>query len=242
MRPLPAFDFKSAPQSTPSLSADAELKFGQDWDGITAFGDPPTRNKDWNRPVWERYQLLLQGYAGWGYYDNVTLDGDPSSSIDDSTSAGLVGGGAQWKLGGDTIDFGLEGMFNISGRGDVVAFSSTSAGAVVAVDADLAVFELYGGPFASVFLGRHLRAYASAGPQAQWVDYTQFDPDLNEDVDSNASGVGTYARVGLELVLESRTMIGLGVRWSKWSVDLPDDRGQLDLEGLQYLFTVTQGL
>lgn len=191
-------------------------------------------------PLWNRNQLLLQGYFGAGVYDRIQLDGD--STIDDDATAPLFGGGALWKLAGERVDIGLEAMFNWGGNAEVVAFSSTGAGLVVAVDANVTVFELYGGPFISMFIDRRLRLYASAGPQMEWVEYNEFDPDLDTDVESTAFGVGGYARAGIELLLDTGTLIGIGVRRSQATVDLPDGRGELDLEGTQYLFTVTQGL
>jgi hypothetical protein len=37
-------------------------------------------------------------------------------------------------------------------------------------------------------------------------------------------------------------LIGLGVRWSDTSVDLSNDLGDLDMDGLQVLFTVSRGI
>ena len=194
--------------------------------------------------TWRPRQTLLQGFIGASYYDQVTLDqGSTSVDGDDGELDQLpvLGGGAQWKLGGKRVDFGFEGLFSFSGRTDAVAFSSGSGGAVVAVDVDLVLFDLYGGPFVSVFLGDKLRLYAAAGPLMEFAEWGQTDEN---SVDENGSGYGTglYARLGLELVLPGRRMVGIGARWSNTQIDLDNDLGDLEIDGLQAFITVTEGL
>ena len=102
-----------------------------------------------------------------------TYRGPPSLTPDPSAQTGgpfegeldqlpLLGGGGQWKLGGRRVDLGLEGLLGLSGRADAEAFAIGGGGAAVAVDVDLLLIDVYGGPFASMFLGDKLRVYAAA--------------------------------------------------------------------------------
>ena len=152
----------------------------------------------------------------------------------------VIGGGAQWKLGGERVDFGLEGLMSFSWRANAEAFVIGGGGAAVAVDVDISLFELYGGPFASLFLGDKLRLHGAAGPILQFADYEQEGGGLADD--GSGFGAGWYARTGLEFVLPARTLLGFGVRWSDSTVDLGSGLGDLELEGLQAVVTVSRGI
>jgi len=196
------------------------------------------------RPDWNRGQPLMHGFFGVSEYETVSREGGGTPSVDgdkgDLDDMPVIGGGAQYKLGGERIDFGLEGIFSFGGRANATAWVAGGGGAAVAVDVDLLIFDLYGGPFVSMFLGNHLRAYFAAGPLMEWADYDQENSLSHES--GSGFGYGTYARTGLELVLPSRTMIGMGVRWSDTSVDLGGNLGDLDMDGYQLLFTVSRGI
>jgi len=191
---------------------------------------------------WRPGQPLMQGFFGVTYFDDVSVedgfgrvDGD-KGDLDDLP---VIGGGGQFKLGGERIDWGLEGLLSFAWRSDATAFVVGGGGAAVAVDVDLLLFELYGGPFASVFLGDKLRLYGAAGPILQWASYDQSGTFSD---DGSGFGSGLYARTGLEFALASRTLIGFGVRWSDTSVDLSGALDELEIDGFQALFTVSQGL
>jgi hypothetical protein len=216
---------------------------------VRASGEPapaPAQSQPW--PIehrtgldWAYGQSLLQGFFGWTDYSDVSTSG--SAQIDgdsgDLDQIPLIGGGGQIKLAGERLDFGLEGLLSFGGRADAVAFVAGGGGAVVAVDVDLLLFELYGGPFLSMFLGDRLRVYAAAGPLMQWAEW-----DQSGAVGDSGSGFGAgfYARTGLEFVLPSHTLIGFGVRWSDTTVDLGGDLGDLDIRGAEGLITVSEGL
>jgi hypothetical protein len=110
-------------------------------------------------------------------------------------------------------------------------------GAAVTVDVDLFVFDLYGGPFASAFLGDAIRTHVSAGPLMQWAQYEE--ASVFDDSSASGFGLGWYARTGLEFALSPRTMIGAGVRRADTKVDLDSNLGDLDLEGFQFAITVS---
>lgn len=191
---------------------------------------------------WQPGQVLLHGYAGAKYLSDFRVEsGSSSVELDDDEYEVLpvVGGGAQWKLAGGGFDLGLEGLLSISGRSDLEAFASGDGGAVVVFDVDLYLIEVYGGPFVSRFLGDTVRLYGGAGPLLQWAGYDQSDDTTDEDTDG--SGGGVYARAGIEFLLPSRRLVGLGVRWSESSVDLGGDFGELDLEGLDVFFSYSYG-
>jgi hypothetical protein len=186
----------------------------------------------------------MQGFVGVSLYDKVSREGGSSVDVDgdagEADELPLFGGGAQWKLAGDNLTFGLEGLFSVAGRSNASAFTAGGGGAAIPVDVDLLVMDLYGGPFVSTFLGDKVRVYAGAGPLFEYADYEQ---DILGSHDSGSGfGLGAYARTGLEIVTHSGTMIGVGVRWSDSSVDLGADLGRLELEGFQALVTVSRTL
>lgn len=191
---------------------------------------------------WNRGQYLAQGVIGVNYLSEFMLEGSGTSSIqlDDDEILPTFGGGGQWKLAGERLDFGLEAFLSLSGRSDLAAFASSGGSTVVAFDVDLLVFEFYGGPFVSRFLGDGVRIYGGAGPLLQWVGYDQSDGTTEEDADG--SGGGAYARAGIEFLLPSRKLVGFGARWSRSSLDFDQEFGELELEGLELFVSYSYGL
>jgi opacity protein-like surface antigen len=222
-----------------------------------SMGAPPQRTSDElyaqsdvsrgrsksDRLQWSEGQALMHGFFGASSYSKVEAGGgDIDGDEGDLDQLPLIGGGAQWKLGGKRFDIGFEGLISSSGAANAAAVAVGGGSAAIAVDVDLMIFELYGGPFASVFLGEKLRAYVSGGPMMQWANYDQDSADSLFDDDGSGFGTGWYVRTGLEFALASHTLIGFGVRWSESSVDLGGSLDDLEIEGLQGLFTVSQGL
>ncbi len=190
---------------------------------------------------WAPGQPLMHGFLGVSKFSSVEVsDADVDGDDGDLDQLPVIGGGAQWKLGGDRVALGMEGLLSFSWRADAEAFVIGGGGAAVAVDVDLMLLELYGGPFASMFLGEKLRLYGAAGPLLQFADYQQSGGGPSDD--GSGFGAGWYARTGLEFALPSRTLIGFGVRWSDTTVDLGGGLGDLEIDGLQGLFTVSRGL
>jgi len=194
-------------------------------------------------PEWRVGQAVLQGFFGVSAFENVEREGGSNPDVDgddgDLDEMPLLGGGTQYKLGGENLSYGLEGFFSFGGRANAAAFVAGGGGAAVAVDVDMFVFDMYGGPFVSTFLGDSLRLYAGAGPLLEWANY---DQDFVGGHDSGSGfGYGTYARVGFEFLLASRTMLGLGARWSDSTVDLSGGLGDLEMDGFQVLLTLSRG-
>ena len=190
-------------------------------------------------PLWRPQQPLMQGFFGVTEFQDVSVEIAGGGHVDgdkgDLDQLPLLGGGAQWKLGGDRIDWGLEGLMSFAWRSDATAFVVGGGGAAVAVDTDLLIFELFGGPFASTFLGDKVRVYGGAGPLLQWAS---FDQDVGDG--GSGFGSGVYARTGIEFMLQHRTLLGFGLRWSDSTVDLGGNLGDLDIDGLQMVLTVSR--
>jgi len=192
-------------------------------------------------PRWNKGQPLLQGFFGAGWVTDIDRSGGstPSVSTSDDIIMPVIGGGGQWKLAGDNWDFGLEGMLSFGWQSNATAIAAGGGGAAVVVDVGLFVFDLYGGPFLSKFIGDKVRVYVSGGPLLEWVNYDQ--DSLAFGGSGSGFGVGGYARTGIEFIVSPHMMLGLGLRWSKSTVDLNNNLGNLDLQGFQTVLTVTQG-
>lgn len=203
---------------------------------------PPSQPKPPRKVEWDKGQALMQGFFGATFFEHVSVDGDNGNEVDgddgDLDQMPLIGGGAQWKLGGDRIDMGAELMFALSGRADAAAFVVGGSGAAVAIDVDMLLVEIYGGPFISKMLGDKIRVYGAAGPVMQFANYHQSGNGFIDDGDG--FGTGWYARTGLEFELASRTLLGFGVRWSDTSVDLGGDLGDLEVDGMQAFVSVSR--
>lgn len=237
--PTASVPVTSVPEAPVHMFAPQSQQYPED---LYAQSDLSASRRAQPKLQWSEGQALMQGYLGSSTYSTVSVaDGDIDGDDGDLDTLPVIGGGAQWKIGGERIDFGFEGLLAFSGAANATAIAVGGGGTAVAVSVDMFIFELFGGPFVSVFLGEKLRLYGSAGPLMQWANY---DQDSSSFVNDNGSGFGSgwYARTGFEFALASRTLLGFGVRWSDTSVDLGGDLNDLDMEGFQWMVTVSQGL
>jgi hypothetical protein len=195
-------------------------------------------------PSWRTGQTVMQGFFGVSFYNQIEREGGGSPDVEGESSGidqmPVFGGGGQWKLGGESLDYGLEALFSMEGRANAAAFAAGGGGATIAVDVDMFVIDMYGGPFINKFLGDKLRWYLAAGPMMQFANYDQHSNLFHDS--GSGFGFGGYARTGFEVVLPSRTMIGLGVLWLDTKVDLSGNLGDLNMQGYQVLFTVSRGI
>jgi len=194
---------------------------------------------------WAPGRTMVQGYFGvlnLSQADRESGSVAPVEGGDDFESIPTLGGGGMYKIGGQRIDWGIEGMLAFSGRANAAAFVAGGNGAAVAVDIDMMVFDLYGGPFASMFLGNRLRLYGAAGGLLQWASWDQDGPGAISSGDGDGFGSGVYARTGLEFLMNPGMLLGFGARWSESTVDLSGGLGDLDLEGVQYVVTLSRWL
>jgi len=206
-----------------------------------AYSVPQGPKSSKNR--WQRGEQVLQGFLGVTFYDQFEQNGGSDQVDGGSDSASqlpLLGGGAQWKLAGEKVDFGIEAMLSFAWRSNATAFVAGGGGAAVAVDVDTFLFDIYGGPFVSMFLGEKTRIWAGAGPLLEWADYDQ-ETEFGATASGSGFGVGLYARGGIEFAIGSGTMVGVGARWSDSTIDLDGGLGDLELQGFQAFLTVTKG-
>lgn len=193
------------------------------------------------RPRWSISEAYLQGFIGVSQFKTAEVTGGPidvDGDDGDLDQVPYIGGGGQWKLGGERFDWGLEGMLGFGGRANTTAFVAGGGGALIAVDVDLLILEFYGGPFINRFIGDKLRVYGAAGPLFQFVDYDQKGATIQDD-SGTGFGFGGYARAGFEFLLPNHMWLGIGVRWSDTTVDL-GTVGDLDMEGFLGLITLTR--
>lgn len=191
-------------------------------------------------PSWRKGEVLLQGFVGADYLYEIDRSGGPTPPTNgDDALAPVLGGGGQWKLGGESVDVGLEAMFSVAFAANVRAFAAGGGGAAIVVDVDMFLLDLFGGPFVSRWVGQRTRLYAAAGPMMQFVQWNQ--SASGNDQSGSGFGVGGYARAGAEYAITPSTLLGIGARWSRSTVDLSGDLGNLDLGSLQTVVTVTQG-
>jgi len=234
----------SLPTDVPVTTVDPDPLLPAHWNLESAAG-LQTQPLVPKRPNWMKGQMVLQGFLGASEYQNVKRTGgsfpDVDGSGESSAEMPLLGGGAQWKLGGEKIDFGVEAMFSFSWRANATAIAVGGGGAAIAVDVDTFLFEIYGGPVANMFLGDKARVYVSAGPLMQWASYDQYNSTWGYNNSGSGFGTGLYARTGIEFGLADRTMMGLGLRWSESNIDLDNGLGELEMDGFQITFTVTRG-
>ena len=197
--------------------------------------------EDEQRPRWEVGHALLQGFVGVGYPDSVALANGAEIDGSELDNLPVIGGGGQLKLAGEDFDFGLEAMISFAFRSDLKAFAAGGGGAVIALDVDVLVLDLFGGPFVSKLYGDRVRLYAAAGPIVQFLEYSQVDDAGAISQDNSGFGAGFYTRGGIEFLLPSGTLVGFGVRYSESEVDLGSGLGNFDLRGVQALITVSRG-
>jgi hypothetical protein len=229
-----------------ALAEVREARPQEDPYGVTferAFDEEFWEAMERSRRFWQPGQVLLQGFVGVGYPSSLRFEqeqGDPVEiDGDELDNLPVIGGGAQMKLAGESIDFGIEGMLSFSFRSDLEAFTAGGGGAVVVFDVDLLVIDVFGGPFLSKRIGDRVRVWAAAGPLVQFIEYTQTEDSTGDD-DGSGYGGGVYTRGGIEFLLPSGSLVGFGVRYSSSDVDLGGDLGDFDLDGLQLLVTVSR--
>jgi hypothetical protein len=90
------------------------------------------------RQRWAKGQTVMQGFFGVTEYSDFDVDGGSLGNVDgggeDAAEMPLLGGGAQTKMGGDKVDFGLEGLISFGWRSNATAFAVGGGGAAIAVD------------------------------------------------------------------------------------------------------------
>ncbi|MDI1302589.1 MAG: hypothetical protein PSX71_11845 [bacterium] len=170
-----------------------------------------------------------------------------------------VGGIAQVIMRDDVAGYGWEGGAFVSWINDYASYYARSDGnggqLNVRLDNAFWSLETFAGLYADYQPMNRLRFYVSGGPLLVYgvaetekpagsppappsgsgsvivIDVSNSDTDLS---------AGWYARAGLELRLTEDLWAGLNVRHLNTRLNLSDSIGKLDLDGNQYLFSLTQ--
>ncbi|HEX6811356.1 MAG TPA: hypothetical protein VF384_07025 [Planctomycetota bacterium] len=227
----------SSPILTSPIFGSTELShfepLGFDLADLETQGPPPQGAPSRSSPSrWRQGSAILSGYFGAAIFDLERSNSSGVTVTADDVEMPSLGGGGQWKMAGDKIDFGFEALLGFNWRSGSTAFVAGGSGAAVAIDVDAFVFDLYGGPFANLSLGDGARIYVSAGPMMQWAVYEE-----TLDSDGSGFGFGYYARTGFEFNLGRNTLMGFGVRWSDTEIDLGGRLGDLDADGFLWMIT-----
>ncbi|MCK4563394.1 MAG: hypothetical protein KAU94_01825 [Verrucomicrobia bacterium] len=198
--------------------------------------------------TWD-HNYTVQALLGAVQFENLKFDvEDGNTEIDVSLLPQL---GAAWGTipKGDRFQYGLECSFLLGFRFDNLNYLYLGGGgAYASISTSMWMFDLAGGPYASLFLdkNRKVRLYAGGGPLMVYADYrsdTQY-PDSTPDVDNHESvfGIGLYARAGFEFRLYEQGMLGLGARGTWSNVDFSEVGGSSELTGIAAFISFTAGL
>ncbi len=189
-------------------------------------------------------QTIAQGLVGASFLAKADRDGGNNPPVPgqagDFEQVPMLGGVFQHAMWGDRVDMGLEvgGTLGFQTGGGYVY--AGGGGLTVAVDINMSLFDLFGGPFISLPLGNKARVYGSAGPLLQFANWDQTGIGVNQT--GTGFGTGLYTRAGFEYMLSRTMLIGIGLRWTDSRVSLGSGLGSLDLQGTQALISFTAGV
>ena len=197
--------------------------------------------------VWEN-PYIVQALLGAVQFENLKLDVEGETEEIDLSIIPQFGAGWGTIPKGDRFQYGLECSFLMGFMADDISFISSGGTATIRISASMWMFDLAGGPYASLFLDKkhRVRIYAAGGPLMTYASYrsTREDSSIDDDVDTDESafGIGLYARTGFEFRIYEAGMLGLGLRGSWANVDLSDVGGSSDLTGIAAFVSFTAGL
>lgn len=202
--------------------------------------------------TWD-YNYTVQALLGAVQFENLKID--DSSGNGDTTEIDmslLPQLGAAWGTvpKGDRFQYGLETSFLLGFQFDDINFiSAGGSGLYVSISTSMWMFDLAGGPYASLFIDkkRNIRLYAAGGPLMVYADYSSDREETGPgggsyETHESAFGLGLYARAGFEFRLYEKGMLGLGARGTWSNVDLSDVGGSTDLTGFAAFISFTAGL
>ncbi len=196
---------------------------------------------EWNQPY------IVQALLGAVQYENLKLDVDNGIEEIDLSIIPQLGAGWGTVPKGDRFQYGLECSFLLGFMTDDISFYLNSGTTYVRISTSMWMFDLAGGPYASLFLdsNKKIRIYAAGGPLMTYADYrSERKEDSNPEENNNESifGIGLYARTGIEFRLYDKGMLGLGVRGSWANVDFTEVGGSSELTGIAAFVSFTAGL
>ena len=202
--------------------------------------------------TWD-YNYTVQALLGAVQFENLKFTDDSGSGDASEIDVSLLPQlGAAWgtRPKGDRFQYGLETSFLLGFQFDKVNFASVGgSGLYVSISTSMWMFDLAGGPYASLFLDKNkrVRLYAAGGPLMVYADYRS---DREETGNGGGSyknhesvfGIGLYARAGFEFRLYEQGMLGLGARGTWSNVDFSEVGGSSDLTGAAAFISFTAGL
>jgi hypothetical protein len=197
---------------------------------------PPPSASAMKRPFWPVGHTVMQGFLGAYEWNTVERSGgdtpDVDGSDDDLSQLPAIGGGGQYKLLGNHLDFGFEAMISFGWRANATAFAAGGGGAGGRGRRRHVPDRPLRRPVPEHVPRRSRARVRRRRPLMQWAEFDQ----NGENIDDSGSGFGTgwYARTGLELRVRPGLMVGGGIRWTDSSIDLNNGLGDLDLEGFQW--------
>ena len=204
---------------------------------------------------WDK-NYTVQALLGAVQFENLKFDvadADPTAPTEVDVSL-LPQLGAAWGTlpRGDRFQYGLECSFLLGFRFDDLNYLYAGGGGLYAsISTSMWMFDLAGGPYASLFLDKkkRVRFYVGGGPLMTFADfrtdteYPDNDPANSDVIDhESAFGVGVYARAGFEFRIYEKGMLGLGARGTWSSIDFSDVGGNTDLAGGAAFVSFTAGL
>lgn len=216
--------------------------------GLSSLGGCLTPNADWAGDPIDKPPpgMVLQGMVGLSF---VEPDGEElyggigqTQSSDDATMPTL-GAAFQYPLTGQRVRVGMEGGFSLGWQGDFDSAVLGNGAAVIVVDSELVLWDVFVGLFADMFVGERWRLYAGAGPLMQFgsIDADYDDPLLGrQSLDDDGFGGGFYLRTGIDFELYPGTYVGFGYRVLDTELDFSSPLGDLPLWTQQLVFTVSQ--
>ncbi len=209
-----------------------------------------TQAQDHTYDYWDE-PYIVQALLGAVQFENLKLDVENGAETEEIDLSIIPQIGAGWGTipKGDRFQYGLECSFLFGFMADDISFYSTPRGATIRISTSMWMFDLAGGPYASLFLDKNhkVRIYAAGGPLLTYASYSSdWEEDgasiPEEDNNESAFGIGLYARTGFEFRIYDAGMLGLGVRGSWANVDLTDVGGSSDLTGIAAFVSFTAGL
>ncbi len=188
----------------------------------------------------------IQGMLGIGAYEFELEPDGPVDTQVDVDDPFLMGFALQQPLRPPEkgLDVGVEGGATLGIDTQQVSGVAGGSGAVIVIDSEVVLGDVFAGLYAGVDLGGRARLFAGAGPLLQlgWVDFEQDDTSGGVDVSSTDSdtALGGYARTGLEFRAAGGT-IGLTVRWIRAEMEF-DGLESADLAGFQVFLSYTKAI
>lgn len=225
--------------------------------GLAAFAlINSSRAQDAYYDYWDK-NYTVQALLGAVQFESLKFD-VPDSEAPTEVDISLIPQlGAAWGTMpiGNRFQYGLECSFLLGFRFDDLNYLYAGGGGFYAsISTSMWMFDLAGGPYASLFLDKkkRVRIYAAGGPLMTYADYrsdTEYPEDgpppqdvIDETASESAFGIGAYARAGFEFRVYEKGMLGLGVRGTWSSVDFSDVGGSTELVGGAAFVSFTAGL